>query len=126
MRLDIPEGHEPLDPGAASAWAGAVAEELLRRSPSSLKLTHRHLRLARDLDLRGTLVQDFRIALRCLEEQDFYEGVRAVVIDKDGAPRWHPARLEDVTEARVARYFAPPEGGDLALASRAEMQALQT
>ena len=75
---------------------------------------------------RGTLVQDFRIALRCLEEQDFYEGVRAVVIDKDGAPRWHPARLEDVTDASVARYFAPPEGGDLALASRAEMQALQT
>ena len=112
--------------GAASAWAGAVAEELLRRSPSSLKLTHRHLRLARDLDLRGTLVQDFRIALRCLEAEDFYEGVRAVVIDKDGAPRWHPARLEDVTEASVARYFAPPEGGDLALASRAEMQALQT
>ena len=96
--------------GAASAWAEAVAEELLRRSPSSLKLTHRHLRLARDLDLRGTLVQDFRIALRCLEAEDFYEGVRAVVIDKDGAPRWHPARLEDVTEASVARYFAPARG----------------
>jgi Enoyl-CoA hydratase/isomerase len=52
--------------------------------------------------------------------------VRAVVIDKDQAPRWRPARLEDVTEDRIAPYFTAPAGGDLVLASRAEMQALQT
>jgi enoyl-CoA hydratase len=59
-----------------------------------------------------------------LEGADFYEGVRAVVIDKDGAPRWQPARLEDVTEAELSPYFDPPADGDLVLASRAEMQAL--
>jgi enoyl-CoA hydratase len=112
--------------GAAGAWARAAADDLERRSPTSLKLAHRHVRAARDLDLRGTLVQDYRIAHRCLNGHDFYEGVRAVVIDKDQAPRWQPPRLEEVTEARLAPYFAAPADGDLVLASRAEMQALQT
>jgi enoyl-CoA hydratase len=48
-----------------------------------------------------------------------------VVIDKDQAPNWRPARLEDVTDDLVASHFAPPAGGDLILASRSEMQALQ-
>jgi enoyl-CoA hydratase/carnithine racemase len=112
--------------GSQRAWAQTVAAELARRSPSSLKLTHRHLRQARGRDLRETLIQDYRIAHRCLEGADFYEGVRAQLIDKDRAPRWRPARLEDVTEAILAPYFAAPEDGDLGLASRAEMQALQT
>ncbi|HEU0160491.1 MAG TPA: enoyl-CoA hydratase/isomerase family protein [Hyphomicrobiaceae bacterium] len=112
--------------GPRQDWAQAVAGELTRRSPTSLKLTHRHLIQARGLDLRATLVQDYRIAHQCLEGEDLYEGVRAVVIDKDGAPRWRPGRLADVTEALLAPYFAAPVGGDLALASRAEMQALQS
>jgi enoyl-CoA hydratase len=110
--------------GAQRAWAAAVAADLLGRSPTSLKLTHRHLRRAREHDLRATLVENYRIAHACLEGADFYEGVRAVVIDKDGAPRWQPARLEDVTEAELSPYFDPPADGDLVLASRAEMQAL--
>jgi len=52
--------------------------------------------------------------------------VRAVVIDKDGRPNWQPAQLEEVTETLLAPYFGPPVDGDLILASRAEMQALQT
>jgi enoyl-CoA hydratase/carnithine racemase len=112
--------------GAQRAWAETVAADLARRSPTSLKLTHRHLTAARALDLRNTLLEDYRIAHQCLEGEDFYEGVRAVVIDKDQAPRWRPARLEDVTEDRIAPYFTAPAGGDLVLASRAEMQALQT
>src|SRR5262245_4168981 len=111
--------------GSERAWAHTVADELARRSPTSLKLTHRHLRQAHGGDLRAALVEDYRIAHQCLEGSDFYEGVRAVLIDKDRAPRWHPARLEDVTEALLAPYFAAPAEGDLALASRAEMQALQ-
>ena len=112
--------------GAASAWAGAVADDLGRRSPTSLKIAHRQVREAGAMDLRRTLVQDYRIAHRCLDGHDFYEGVRAVVIDKDQAPRWQPARLEEVSEAMLAPYFAPPAEGDLVLASRETLQALQT
>jgi hypothetical protein len=40
-----------------------------------------------------------------LEQGDFMEGVRAVLVDKDNAPRWNPARTEDVTEEMIAAFF---------------------
>jgi len=82
--------------------------------------------LARTLDLRDTLKQDFRLGCRCLDGHDFYEGVRAVLIDRDQAPKWQPARLEDVSEAMVDAYFMPLGPDELELPSRAEMQAVRT
>ncbi len=57
------------------------------------------LNVAECLRLERTLVR------RCFEHREILEGVRALVIDKDNAPRWNPARLEDVTPEMVARYF---------------------
>jgi enoyl-CoA hydratase len=111
------------EPGAAAEWAQGVVKDLAARSPTSLKITHRHVRLARDLDLRETLIQDFRLACRCLEREDLYEGVRAVLIDRDQAPRWNPARLQDLSEAMVEAYFAPLGTAELELPSRVKMQA---
>jgi enoyl-CoA hydratase len=109
--------------GAMATWAQGVVEDLAARSPTSLKITHRHVQLARNLDLRATLIQDFRIACRCLEGVDLYEGVRAVLIDRDQTPRWRPGRLQDVSEAMVEAYFAPLGAKELELPSRAKMQA---
>lgn len=109
--------------GSDRAWAQAVIAELKSRSPISLKVTHRHIREASAFDLRQTLVVDYRLACRFLEGSDFYEGVRAALIDKDGNPKWQPARLEDVTPAMVAGYFAPLGDDDLILPTRPEMQA---
>jgi enoyl-CoA hydratase len=50
---------------------------------------------------------EFRIVSRVMRGHDFYEGVRAVIIDKDQTPRWQPATLEEVTPAKVEHYFAP-------------------
>ena len=112
--------------GSSATWAKGVLDDLSRRSPTSLKITHRHVRSARKLDLRETLRQDFRLGCRCLDGHDFYEGVRALLIDRDQAPRWQPARLEDVSEATVEAYFAPLGPDELELPSRAEMQAVRT
>jgi enoyl-CoA hydratase len=49
---------------------------------------------------------------RCMAADDFYEGIRAVLIDKDHAPKWTPASLDAVDAAAVARYFAPLALGD--------------
>jgi len=111
--------------GDGAAWAEAVIAELSKHSPTSLKIAHRHVRSVRGLDLRATLVQDFRVACRCLEAHDFYEGVRAALIDRDRSPRWLPERLEDVSDAILDSYFAPLGADDLSLASRAEMQAVR-
>lgn len=112
--------------GAHAEWARAVAADLGKRSPLSLKITHRHLREARARDLRQTLQIDYRLAVRMLEaDGDFFEGVRAALIDKDGAPAWSPARLDDVTEAILSSYFAPLAEAELVLPTREEMQALR-
>ena len=50
------------------------------------------------------------MACACIAGYDFYEGVRAVVIDKDNAPRWNPASLEEVSGDKVVSYFAPLVG----------------
>ena len=53
---------------------------------------------------------ELRMAVQCMRGHDFYEGIRAALVDKDNAPRWKPARLEDVSDADVAAYFAPVPG----------------
>lgn len=112
--------------GVAREWAKGVLQELARCSPISLKVTHRQVRGARRLDLSATLIQDFRLASRFMQGQDFYEGVRATLIDRDHAPTWRPARLEDVGDAMVDAYFAPLGADELSLATRAEMQAVRS
>jgi enoyl-CoA hydratase len=67
----------------------------------------RLLRLARgSASLEECLIREYRAALEVFRSDDFREGVRAAVIDKDRNPRWSPAAVEDVTPAITAAYFA--------------------
>src|SRR5262245_21377327 len=109
--------------GPAQAWAQGTLKDLAARSPTSLKIAHRHVRMAGDLDLRDTLIGAFRLAWRSLEAHSLYEGVRAVLIDRDHAPKWQPPRLEDVSDTMVHAYFSPLGADELALPTRARMQA---
>jgi enoyl-CoA hydratase len=57
---------------------------------------------------------EYRIVSRICMGHDFYEGVRAVIIDKDNAPRWRPAAGEKVDADDIDAYFAPlTQGEDL-------------
>jgi enoyl-CoA hydratase len=94
---------------------------LLQRSPLSLAVTHRQMRLARGWDLRTALENDLRLACRFLEGTDFYEGVRAFLIARDRTPRWQPAGLDEVTEAMIERHFAPLGADDLRLPPSTEL-----
>jgi len=108
--------------GVSADWARVTLAELESRSPMSLAITDRHIRLCKGLDLRQTLIQDYRLACRCLAAPDFAEGVRAALVDKDQSPKWSPARLGDVTAALTAAYFEPLGSDDLVLPLRAVMQ----
>lgn len=93
---------------AGSSWARQQAVVLETRSPTSMKVALRELRLAREKpSFADEIALEYRLACRIISTPDFQEGVRAVVIDKDNAPKWSPARLEDVTEAMLDRLFAP-------------------
>jgi len=109
--------------GPEQGWARGVVADLSTRSPLSLKVTLRHIREAKAQDLRQTLQVDYRLACRFLADHDFAEGVRAVLVDKDGQPRWKPATLADVSDSMVEAYFEPMGAHELVLPTRAEMQA---
>ncbi|MFJ2837572.1 MULTISPECIES: enoyl-CoA hydratase/isomerase family protein [Nocardia] len=92
---------------ADSPEATKAAEEMLAKSPVSLKVTLRSLRAARDLpSLEAVLDQEYRVSIASLRSHDLVEGIRAQVIDKDRNPRWLPATLAEVDDAQVAAYFA--------------------
>lgn len=109
--------------GPHREWAQGVVADLNKRAPLSLKVTLRHIREARELDLRQTLIADYRLACRFLDDADFHEGVRAVLIEKDNAPMWRPPDLSGATDALVKRYFAENQSDVLELPLRSEMQA---
>jgi enoyl-CoA hydratase len=58
---------------------------------------------------------EFRIVSRIVYGHDFYEGVRALIIDKDNQPVWDPGTLEEVSDEEVERHFAPLDSGELDL-----------
>jgi len=104
--------------GERTAWAEETIAALQRKSPTSLKVTLRQLRLGAGLgDFGAAMRMEYRMALHAVAADDFYEGVRAAVIDKDQAPRWRPATLAEVSEAMVDRYFEPRKEPDLELAA---------
>ena len=96
-------------------WSRETAAAIGARSPTSLKLACREVRAGRRLDFDDCMRMEFRMASRILGGHDFYEGVRAAIIDKDNAPRWRPPALEEVTAEAVGAYFAPLEGKELKL-----------
>ena len=81
-----------------------LAETLAAKSPTSLLVAHRQLAHA-PTDFAAVMRREYRIVARILHGHDFYEGIRAQVIDKDRQPRWRPDRIEAVGD--VDEYFAP-------------------
>ncbi|MEZ5998215.1 MAG: enoyl-CoA hydratase/isomerase family protein [Hyphomonas sp.] len=89
-------------------WAMKQVETLRTKSPETIKVALRQLREGRRCrTFRENMQMEYRIGWRKVQSHDFQEGVRAVIVDKDNAPRWSPARLEDVTDEMVTKYFQP-------------------
>ena len=90
-----------------SELALSTLKTLNEKSPRGMVVTLKLLRLARaSASLEECLVREYRAALEVFASDDFREGVRAAVIDKDRSPKWSPPRIEDVTSAMQAPYFA--------------------
>jgi enoyl-CoA hydratase len=90
-----------------SELAQATLKTLSEKSPRGMVVTLKLLRLARHASsLEECLVREYRAALEVFRSDDFREGVRAAVIDKDRNPKWSPEKIEDVTPAMIAPYFA--------------------
>ncbi|XP_050772336.1 3-hydroxyisobutyryl-CoA hydrolase, mitochondrial isoform X1 [Gopherus flavomarginatus] len=98
-----------------SPFALKQLETINKMSPTSLKMTLRQLREGASMNLQDVLIMEYRLSQACMSGHDFYEGVRAVLIDKDQVPKWKPATLEEVTDEFVDNCFKSLGNSDLKL-----------
>jgi enoyl-CoA hydratase len=93
-----------------SEFAAETRRVLLTRSPTSLKLALRLLRAGRrSASLAECLGRELGACLQMLDNPDFFEGIRAAVIDKDRNPKWTPATLDAVDRAAIEAILQSPE-----------------
>lgn len=89
-----------------SQWARENLDKLSKMSPTSLKVTFKQFQnAAGGMSLDQALKMEYRLTERTLKDHDFYEGVRAILVDKDRKPKWIP--LNEVKDEHVEQYFAP-------------------
>jgi enoyl-CoA hydratase len=96
-------------------FARETLDTMLKKSPTSLYVAFDQIEAGAALEMDECMRMEFRILNRMLTGHDFYEGIRAAVIDKDNQPVWRPASLKEVDPAAIAAHFAPLPGGELRL-----------
>ncbi len=94
-------------------WAKAQAETLASKSPLSMKLSLRQVREGVNASFREVMEMEYRIASRLIKTNNFQEGVRAVLVDRDNAPNWSPSPLSAISEGEIDAFFVPLETGPL-------------
>ncbi|MFQ5773899.1 MAG: enoyl-CoA hydratase/isomerase family protein [Kiloniellaceae bacterium] len=94
-------------------WADKTLATLRTRSPTSLKITFEQVRRGAKLGFDEAMIMEYRLSQACMAGHDFYEGIRAVVVDKDNAPAWNPATLGAVAPGLVEAHFRPLGARDL-------------
>lgn len=109
--IDANFGAETLDAVLASLetgddWARGQAATIRGKSPTSSAVAFRQLRTGAALGFEECLRMEFRLCHGFISGHDFFEGVRAAILDKDNAPRWRPASLATLPPAEVDAYFA--------------------
>ncbi|TVU31583.1 hypothetical protein EJB05_23273 [Eragrostis curvula] len=109
---------------SADEWVAATINSLKKASPTSLKISLRSIREGRTQSVGECLRREYRMICHVMRgdfSRDFFEGCRATLIDKDRNPKWMPARLEQVYDEAVEKYFSKvddPQWEDLNLPAR--------
>ena len=93
--------------GDRATWASSVHTKLTNNSPTSLAVTFFQIRRAASekLSMAECMKMEYRILCRILGSGEFYEGIRAAIIDKDGSPNWSPSSLDLVDSSAIQKHF---------------------
>ena len=98
-----------------SPWAEETLKAIYAMSPTSLKVALRQIRLGARMPFAQVMTMEYRISQACMKAPDFYEGIRAALIDKDRQPKWSPSRISEVPDQDIDKYFEPLGERDLVL-----------
>ncbi|KAM3323202.1 3-hydroxyisobutyryl-CoA hydrolase 1 [Capsicum chacoense] len=96
-------------------WICSTIQSLKKASPTSLKISLRSIREGRLQGIGSCLIREYRVSCHVFRgefSKDFFEGCRAIVIDKDRNPKWEPSRLELIRDDDVDRYFSKMDDED--------------
>lgn len=96
-------------------FAAATLATLRQKSPTSVAVAFREITAGQTMSMKECMKMEYRILTRMLRGDDFYEGIRTVLVDKGDRPKWRPEALADIDPAEIEAYFAQPATGDLAL-----------
>jgi enoyl-CoA hydratase/carnithine racemase len=91
-------------------WLRGAITTFERGSPLSAGMIFEQLRRGKYLSLKQAFMRELDMAVNCVRDGQFAEGIRALLVDKDRDPAWRPARVQDLTPERVDAMLAPPEG----------------
>lgn len=109
---DLPALYAALTaPAPGDVWLDRTATALAKGSPTSAALIFRQWQRGAGMSLEEVFKEELIISTQCARHPDFIEGVRALLVDKDNAPRWQPASLADVSEAWLAEHYQAPWTG---------------
>ncbi|KAH0657347.1 hypothetical protein KY285_032229 [Solanum tuberosum] len=115
---EIIESFEAESSRKGNDWIMPVLKSLKKASPTALKITLRSIREGRTQTITECLRKEFRVSMniqRTIISGDFYEGIRAQIIDKDKSPKWNPSTLDKVHDDQLDLIFKPFEDHDLEL-----------
>ena len=88
-----------------SDFAREALSVLQSKSPASLHITFNHLKTCMHETYEQSIARDYQLACACLSQDDFYEGVRAAVVDKDRNPKWASSSIFNISQADIDYYF---------------------
>ena len=103
---DVPSILNALD-GMSGEWSEKQAANLRKKSPLALSVTFEAIKRGLELDFKQAMTQELDLSLNFLKTEDFYEGIRAQLIDKDRNPKWSHESAEAVTDEQVDSLFKP-------------------
>lgn len=95
---------------SSDSWAQEQLKILQNKSPLALKVTFEQFKRVAGLSMSECIQIDYRLVRHFMNGHDFYEGVRALLVDKDKSPQWRPATLQEVSAQQVSSYFANDYG----------------
>merc|ERR1712098_261109 len=104
-------GHDNVDrifeslAGDGSEWAQKTLKTLNKMSPTAIKVVFRMVKEGGKRNFKECFEMEFGMATEFMRQRDFFEGVRAVLVDKDFKPKWSPSTLDGVSEEAVNAYF---------------------
>jgi enoyl-CoA hydratase len=100
---------------ASNEFASRAAASIRGKSPTSVLIALEQMKRGGGLSFNDCMKLEYRIVSRILQGTEFYEGIRAVLVDKDQEPKWSPSEFAQVDRTDLASYFEEPSDGDLPL-----------